>query len=367
MNHKRMWFAVLGSCLGLTVGLSACGDKQSESPAPVQKADYIGYWNFSDEEMKKNNNEDSAMIEIKGDDLIVLYHVEHLYQEVRDGLKLVSEGDSFFIVDIGKDGKISEKEKRPISLKSNKQEMLVETKDHDKKVTYTLQKMTKENALVRIEALKKMGEEKQKANGDAEKKNEETGAVVPEIKPEVMHETKSESKPEIRKTETGFVFIRDMSVPKLGEAWRDESGMIWGDIARNRDGSILYTVQSSKYENELREKLGKPKLAEGTLGAKEYCESIGAQLPSGKLLTGKSDFERLREYMGADKGTLGWMIPEGYKPQVLPNLEHFFWSSSVSPDDSFYAYYFFFGRNGGIYYFNRSNDSFSVRCVVPRR
>src|SRR5688572_17681015 len=62
------------------------------------------------------------------------------------------------------------------------------------------------------------------------------------------------------------VFVRDTSNEKLGEAWRDESGMIWGDLVRQKNGSIYI----NHYE------------------ATQYCKSIGATLPE------VEDFVRLR-------------------------------------------------------------------------
>jgi len=70
---------------------------------------------------------------------------------------------------------------------------------------------------------------------------------------------------------TGAVFVRDYTHPQLGEAWKDPSGMIWGDTVR--DGSE-----------------GKEMLHDE---ATKYCKTIGAQLPS------REDFVRLRKYMGA--------------------------------------------------------------------
>ena len=142
-------------------------------------------------------------------------------------------------------------------------------------------------------------------------------------------------------------FTRDTSVAALGEAWRDPSGMIWGDIVKNDDDSIRYMDQ---YQ------------------APTYCESIGARLPS------RADFARLRGYMGATTAA-SESSGSGYTPQVLPNLYrtadglsvgNYFWSSSVHPDFSYEAYYFV-GRSGVIYNYYRSfYSNVAVRCVVRR-
>ena len=147
---------------------------------------------------------------------------------------------------------------------------------------------------------------------------------------------------ETRRTTTGAVFTR-VEREGFGEAWRDPSGMIWGDIAKNADGSIRHMDQ---YQ------------------ATEYCQSLGAQLPS------REDFVRLREYMGARSGTY-----EGYSPQVIPNLtrneggrtySNYFWSSSVPPDVSDYGYHFH-GRDGDIGYAARYyDDDGAVRCAARR-
>jgi hypothetical protein len=68
-----------------------------------------------------------------------------------------------------------------------------------------------------------------------------------------------------------------------------------------------------------------------------------------------------------------WRLPsiEEYKKaekngirEALPNMNYWFWSSSVRPDFSIVAR-LFDGENGNIYsYFSRDNDE-SVRCVAP--
>ena len=137
-----------------------------------------------------------------------------------------------------------------------------------------------------------------------------------------------------RTTKTGaVVFTCDSSHPKLGEAWRDPDGLIWGDIVLKDDRTVHYMNHQD---------------------ATNYCTSIGARLPS------KEEFTSLREDMGARPGT-----KEGYSAQVLPNLsDYWFWSSSVYPSNAGY-FYDFSGSNGNINYYFRSNDN-AVRCVVGR-
>ncbi len=152
------------------------------------------------------------------------------------------------------------------------------------------------------------------------------------------------------RTTTGAVFTRVAPVHRdFGESWRDPSGMIWGDIAKNADGSIRHMDQ---YQ------------------ATEYCQSLDAQPPS------REDFARLRGYMGATTAASEY-VGTGYTPQVLPNLyryrtangrsvTNYFWSSSVHPDYSGSAYVFY-GRTGFIDdVFRVYAGDFAVRCVARR-
>jgi len=131
-----------------------------------------------------------------------------------------------------------------------------------------------------------------------------------------------------RHTITGAVFTCDRTQIYLGDAWRDPSGLIWGDIARNVKGEAQYMKHAV---------------------ATDYCVSIGARLPT------MEEFTQLREYMG-------WGTPQGYVPQALPNLSNYgFWSSPHSGDSA----YFFDGSGGDI-----GNDlrkfNYAVRCVIRR-
>ncbi len=138
------------------------------------------------------------------------------------------------------------------------------------------------------------------------------------------------------------IFVLDQSIPALGEAWRDESGMIWGDILKNTDQSIRYLNHE-----------------EATVA----CKKIGAILPT------ESDFTRLRIYMGAQSD-----LYEGYTPQVLPNLyrkqgekilSNFFWASTTDWLH-YHLAYIFGGKLGGFGIVNRlfADDFASARCVV---
>jgi len=157
----------------------------------------------------------------------------------------------------------------------------------------------------------------------------------------------------------------------FGEAWRDPSGMIWGDIVKKEDGSPRFMNQKD---------------------ADAYCKSIGAQLPSGYSpdADGKygfpkqaSDFERLRRYLGRNS-PYKYGVPDRYNPQVIPSLSHttdsepriaeefrsrHFWSSSVKERDHLgisYVYYFD-GPIGAIQVVVDEGSSVynSLRCVFP--
>lgn len=147
-----------------------------------------------------------------------------------------------------------------------------------------------------------------------------------------------ESGSETRTTKSGHAFTRNTSYPKLGEAWQDPTGMIWGDLVKTEASPILNRVSHQE--------------------ADDYCQSIGAVLPK------VEDFKRLREYMGANAGS-----PEGYEPQILPNLkDHKFWNEGVSRDYDGMAYYFN-GTVGNIGISGRGSSinqpDISARCVIP--
>ena len=133
-----------------------------------------------------------------------------------------------------------------------------------------------------------------------------------------------------------YTFTRDTSFPALGEAWKDPSGMIWGDIVKVED---IFTM--NHFQADL------------------LCKKVGAELPS------REDFVRLREYMGA--------VPRsgsenGYKAQVLPHLlKYRFWTSSITPmisqKDTWFAEVFYgdLGLTGPA--FRTDGFVYSTRCV----
>lgn len=133
---------------------------------------------------------------------------------------------------------------------------------------------------------------------------------------------------------TGAIFTRDTSNSKLGEAYRDPSGLIWGSVI-SYDMPQFYAVKA--------------------------CKDIGARLPT------REEFQSLRKYLGRDSA-------KGYSPltvdgrmDVLPGLgdgwlKHWFWSSSLYAPDHYYAYGFD-GTNGEIEYDSSTYSYSAVRCV----
>jgi len=147
----------------------------------------------------------------------------------------------------------------------------------------------------------------------------------------------------IRKSHTGAIFTRDTSVPALGEAYRDPSGLIWGGIVTVRDD-----------ENKMSQ------YYPGTqYFADNYCKNRGARLPT------KTEFEKLAKYLG--DGT-----PQGYSPfiagtytDILPGLfSHSFWSSSLNPFKAYEAYYF--SGYGGFVDIDGRYDNGDFMCVAGR-
>jgi hypothetical protein len=187
---------------------------------------------------------------------------------------------------------------------------------------------------------------------------------VRELEAQVAALSDGSAAAETRRTTTGAVFTR-VTRAGFGEAWRDPSGMIWGDIVRNADGSrrTMNQDQAFEYCLSMNPDPSERDRIRAALGA-------GRDPGRGVYLPRRQDFLRLRETMEARSEPY-----EGYTPQVLPNLtrnegsrtySNYFWSSSVHPDDSYVAY-FFYGRNGVI--FNATRNLYfyiSVRCVVAR-
>lgn len=156
----------------------------------------------------------------------------------------------------------------------------------------------------------------------------------------------NEETEEVRWARGGFrdyKFVRDTSNPALGEAWRDESGLIWGDAVQDMDGQLMRRIQSSEFENQARRAEGKELLPVDYQGAKEYCERIGASLPT------RDEYESLFYYMGTCRSSYPCREGAVYTPQVLPHFNpaennsghsYIFWTSTVSYNFVDWAWYF---------------------------
>ena len=136
---------------------------------------------------------------------------------------------------------------------------------------------------------------------------------------------------------TGAKFTGDTSNPALGEAYKDESGLIWGS-AVTADGRISRMSQKN---------------------AAKYCNDRGARLPT------IEEFMQLAVYLG--RGTAHGYSPflADRKTELLPGLSsgRWFWSSSPM----LFGIRIFNGDNGysEIGLRNNPNFNFAVRCVSP--
>lgn len=126
---------------------------------------------------------------------------------------------------------------------------------------------------------------------------------------------------ETRETKTGAKFTRDRTNNLLGKAWRDPSGLIWGDLVTNDKNRGRYMTYRE---------------------AASYCESIYSRLPDIDEIT------KLRDWLGGNF----------YSSQILSNLiGHSFWAS-IHPDYPKSAY-IFMGSSGTI-----GTDGLSSHCAV---
>jgi hypothetical protein len=131
--------------------------------------------------------------------------------------------------------------------------------------------------------------------------------------------------------------------PKLGRAWKDPDGMVWG------------------------KSLGRAKHHQGPVDSKgiitdspavQMCKAVGGELPT------KKDYERFQKYFGLKPDES--LTDEGLAEMksLFPDMKGaWFWSSSVYPDSPDSAFGFS-GVNGGIAYYYRTNNNYSVVCVA---
>ncbi len=163
----------------------------------------------------------------------------------------------------------------------------------------------------------------------------------------------SASSSEQRISKTGNVFVLDRSIPTfLGKVYRDEAGLVWGDVAKNKDGSILYMNHED---------------------ATAYCKKLNKASPKLEIrLPTLKELIRLRNNLGSEIGNELYMVAKGYSPkdksgkEILSNLSKagWSWSSAVYSDT---AASIFNGRDGHISYSSRNYGFNAVRCVASRR
>lgn len=142
-------------------------------------------------------------------------------------------------------------------------------------------------------------------------------------------------KPQTRTSASGHKFIQVTNRPELGNAWKDESGLIWGDLVVDSDGNPVTMAQQQ---------------------ARDYCNSLSDNQHQYMLPT-NAQLEQLAEYLG--DGSDSRYTPE---PEILPNLiKNRIWSGSIRKGlrPSGYVFYGSYGTLGS---FDRYSTSL-VRCV----
>jgi hypothetical protein len=146
----------------------------------------------------------------------------------------------------------------------------------------------------------------------------------------------------------GHVFTQVDNHPELGDAWKDEYGLIWGDLA--------------------------PQGMMSSEGAENYCLSIGAKLPT------QEQFIGLDKLIGNSESTMtinGAFIYGKAKTEVIPNLvEHVYLTATPHPIDNDpthnLIYVFDYGSDAALKPNDPSYDVIndylgaadSVRCVL---
>jgi formylglycine-generating enzyme required for sulfatase activity len=134
------------------------------------------------------------------------------------------------------------------------------------------------------------------------------------------------------------IFFTPVSHPVAGLGWRDPSGIVWYD----------------RRENTLK---GAPNNRMKFEDAKNYCERLGLRLPT------RADFEQLALYMGASRDPNGNYKRKGYRPQVLPYLDEYYYLASDSPADDRFEVWEFGGSKGGFFRPQKLGSWFHFRCV----
>lgn len=152
-------------------------------------------------------------------------------------------------------------------------------------------------------------------------------------------------------TNSGAVFTHDLSTAELGDAYKDPSGVIWGQALR-QNGQLIYASQSE---------------------ASELCKRVGLRLPT------KKEIEKLATYLG-EGAQQGYSVFTADKTsEVLPGFkDHPIWSSAKESADSPFAYgighrpnprnavSFVDLEKGSPVFLIESRHEFNVRCVMKK-
>ncbi len=160
----------------------------------------------------------------------------------------------------------------------------------------------------------------------------------------------------VRVSITGAEFNRDTTIPSLGVAYRDPSGVIWGEIAVSDPATPVLGEVYRDASGKWSIKPGDPAIEMNQAKAKGYC-AHGTRLPR------VEEFNRLSKYLGLNsaKGYSPYMA-DG-KTEILPGLStHMFWSSTeisgkclVDPDMVNHFWGHAYG-NCGVYFIGYNAD-----------
>jgi hypothetical protein len=146
--------------------------------------------------------------------------------------------------------------------------------------------------------------------------------------------------PITRVAQSGHVFTLITSYPELGESWQDESGLIWGDILKNADGSKAKLTQAE---------------------ASKRCSKIGARLPT------QQEAEQLWKYFGME--VIDGYYTGKFLAEILPNINDYLfnWTSNQKTFEAYpfttgYVYSAYNSSSGTGFCYVESE--YHARCVV---
>jgi formylglycine-generating enzyme required for sulfatase activity len=143
--------------------------------------------------------------------------------------------------------------------------------------------------------------------------------------------------PEQKISKMGAVFTIDFTHPELGLAYKEPSGLIWGDIVIE-DNHVLQV----NYED-----------------ANSYCQSIGARLPTNQ------EYLQLGKYLGAGTWTGYSVLTKDKEHSMFLALERFwYWSSSAYWLNPKVFQYIYWGDSGITTEGQKKSKGGAIHCVV---